>query len=134
MAIQIKLRYSQPAVQTDRLVAYGLQVEVVNAVDMPSKIFVFQRAVQSATDPEANTLGDKFVSVADPVDLEQYPEDVPDVAHAVPYYRKAAVTFVFRSVAELEEVKALLDADVTRLVESLKALATLPVQAEVTYE
>ena len=132
MSASIKIRYSKQEKTTD-VYSYLLKVEVLEATDMPTKIFVFQRRVASANDAQANALGDMFVSLADPVDLEEFPEDIADPLNDMPYYRLSEVTLKFRSMTELQEVKDLIDADIQKLVNSLKAEATVIKMEDVTY-
>jgi len=134
MSAKLTIKYSGPESEVEQLQGYSLKVEVVEAVDMPSKIFVFQRWVPSATDPESNNLGDKFISVADPVDLEEYPEDAPDLENDIPYYRTDSVILHFRSMSELAEVRGLLGDDFAALVKAMQQLEEFPVAEEVVYE
>ena len=113
--------------------AYGLTVTVTSAVDMPSKVFVFQRKAETNTDLLANDQADSFISLADPVDLAQYPEDEPDIEYGIPYYRKDTVALLFRSMEELDELKELLDADIADLVRTLQLLEGAGVVEEVVY-
>lgn len=131
--MQLTVRYYGPDRESG-VQNYDLRVEVTNAVDMSAKVFVWQRKVSSQTDSQADDLGDEFVSVADPVDLEQYPEDSPDLDSDVPYYRTDTVSLRFRSMSELEDVKSRIDVDLTGLLYSLKVNETLLVMEEKTYE
>ena len=131
--MKLDVRFSGPD-ETSGLQAYDLRVEVLNATDMTSKIFVYQRKVVSATDEQANELGDTFVSVADPVDLEQYPADTPDIAGGIPYYRTDNVDMRFRSMAELQDVRERIDADITGLIYALQVNETLVPMEDKTYE
>lgn len=132
MSISLEVRYSRQEQDKNRQ-SYDLKVEVINAVDVSAKIFVFQRRVMSAMDSEANREVDQFVSIADPVDLEEFPEDTPDLQNNMPYFRSSSVTLRFRSMTELEDTQRLIDEDITMLVRSLKAAATLVVQETKTY-
>ena len=76
MSIALTVKYSIQE-ETENRQSYDLEVEVTNAVDVSDKIFVFQRKVLSSTDDQANRLMDQFVCLADPVDLEEFPEDSP---------------------------------------------------------
>jgi hypothetical protein len=131
--MQLDVRYSGPEEVTG-LQSYDLKVEVTNAVGVDAEIFVFQRNVPSATDPEATNLGDEFIQVADPVSLGQYPIGSPDLANDIPYYRLAQVSLRFRSMSELEDTKDLISSDITGLINALKISATLVVMEEVTYD
>jgi hypothetical protein len=130
--MEITVRYYGPD-RTDGLQAYDLRVVVTNAVDMPTEVFVWQRKVPSTTDPQADALGDVFTSVADPVDLEQYPVGSPVLSENIPYYRTDNITLRFRSIEELEDVRDRIAQDLTGLVEALKIASTLVVMEEVTY-
>jgi len=130
MSISLKVKYSKSQEAVPNYQAFTLLVEVEEAVDMTGKIFVFQRRVISATDP---TLEDYFICIADPVDLEEFPEDAPDMEHNIPYYRVDSVLIKFRSMVELEETKVLIGQDIQGLINSMKAEASVPVTEEITY-
>ena len=132
MAISLEVRYSKQEEEHQRQ-SYDLKVEVLNAVDVSSKIFVFQRSVLSVMDADANREMDQFVNIASPVDLEETPEDSPDLSNDMPYFRKASVTLRFRSMIELEETMEAIAEDIQELVDALKAAETLQVMETVTY-
>lgn len=129
MQLAITYSYTNP---DNNLQGYHLALTAVGT-GMPSEVFVCQRRVASATDPTYNELPDKFVSLADPVDLERYPANEPDMDNNMPYYRVAAITLVFRTIEELDEVKVMLDADVRQLIHSLTTMATDTAEETVTY-
>ena len=129
MNLTVTYTQTQP---TENLQGYRLALVAVGT-DMPSEIFVCQRRVPSATDPAYNDLPDKFISLADPVDLEQYPAGSPDLGGQVPFYRVSEITLVFRTIQELEETKVMLDADIRELVHSLKTMEAATVTEEISY-
>jgi len=116
----------------NNLQGYKLGLSAVGA-DMPSEVFVCQRRVPSATDPQYSELPDKFVSLADPVDLEHYPVGAPALETGVPFYRVAAIELVFRTVSELEEVQVMLDDDIRELIHSLTVMGTDTAEETVVY-
>jgi len=131
MAISITVRYdrSEPLPQ---LQSYDLHVVVESATEMPKEIFIFQQGVAPAyAKNEPPT--DRFICLADPVDLEEVPIGAPDIPNEMPYFRLSEVLLRFRSYSELEDTRNLLGQDIQRLVNSLKAAASLPVTDEVTY-
>ena len=132
MAASIKIRYYTSDI-TQPFQGYLLKCEAHTAVDMSSKIFVFQRRVTSATDPQAAEEKDIFISIADPVDLEHYPEDTPDPGNNMPFYRSASVELMLRSTEEVLEVKDMIDTDVGGLVNALNASGQLEVMEEIDY-
>ena len=141
MAPSIKLRYERSPV-TAGLQAYGLKITALESTDMPKEIFIMRRDVvpfneiNVTPDPHPENPGiasDTFICLADPVDLEEIPVDVPDINNEMPYYRVAKVEFWFRTSILLEETYDLIAADVTKLVESLVALSALETTSEVTY-
>jgi len=129
MELAVTYSYTNP---DNNIQGYRLVLSAVGT-DMPSEVFVCQRRVPSATDPEYNELPDKFVSLADPVDLEHYPVDAPDLDNNVPYYRVAEITLVFRTIEELNEVKVMLDADIRDLIHSLTVIENDTVGETVNY-
>lgn len=132
MSIQLTVRFYGPRTE-QQLQSYDLRVVVTNAVDMSKKVFVWQANVPSNTDAEAAAQPDQFINVASPVDLEKYPEDAPDLQRAVPYYRTDEVVLRFRCMADLQEVKDLIDADLGQLVVALQLAADMAVMEEKTY-
>jgi hypothetical protein len=134
MAISITVKYYRSEIKPN-LQSYDLQVVVESAVGMPKEIFVFQRNVQPAL--PANIVSgipqDQFISLADPVDLEEFPTNQPDLAHEIPYFRVASVTLRFRDLTLLEETQAFIAQDIQDLVDALKAAANVALVEEVTY-
>ena len=114
------------------LFGYSLKVTVTNAVDMPAEIFMFQRGAAPA--PTAGEPPrDKFICVADPVDLHETPALAPDLDNEIPYYRLATVTLGFRSADDREELVTLLEGDINGLVTSLRLMETAGESVQVTY-
>lgn len=132
MAVSITIRYSRSE-PTPLLQSYDLQILVTAATDMPKEIFVFQRGVAPATPAGLQPPSDRFICIADPVDLEEFPVGAPALNAEMPYYRLDTVTLRFRSMTELEFTRDLIEDDVNRLVAALKAAGTLPVTEDVTY-
>lgn len=119
----IKLGYTRSSgIARGTTHAYGLSVEVVEADGVPTEIFVFQVNAPSNTDPQASAPSSQFVSVADPVDIAQYPVGAANLDNNMPYFRADKVNLVFRSIGELEECQRMLDSDVRELVDTLRAL------------
>lgn len=114
------------------LQSFDLRVEVTAAENMSPKIFVMQHGGTPAPVP-GSTAEDRFTCIADPVDLEEFPEDAPDLANEMPYYRVNDITLRFRSIELLQESHELIDRDIRQLVKSLKAALDLEEVEEVTY-
>ena len=131
MTIGIKVQYSRNEL-LDSLQSYDLKVEVVQATDMPEKVFIFQRGVVPAHTLDADP-ADTFVCVADPVDLENVPADNPDIGDEMPYFRLGEVTLRFRNLEDLEEVQLLIDEDISGLVGSMRAAENVDLFAEAIY-
>ena len=131
MAASLTVKYWVSEVEA-HLQSYDLKVEAVSATDMPTEVFVLQRGVAPALRPGAGPT-DVFQCIADPVDLEEFPVDVPDLANEMPYYRVAEVMLRFRSMSELDEVRDGIGEDLQGLVDALKIAASLTVFEEITY-
>lgn len=132
MAISLTVKYSQTELQ-EGLQSYDLKVEILAATEMSSKIFILQRG--SAPAPvEGEVVQDRFICIADPVDLLEVPEDAPDLQAEMPYYRTDMVTLSFRSLQLLADVQELIDADIKHLVRSMKLAAVLVPTSEVVYD
>jgi len=112
--------------------SYLMKVEVIAAEEISDKIFVMQRslaaAVQGEPPPEPV---DRFRSIADPVDLEQYPEDAPDLANDIPFYRAASVELLFRNMTDLQDTWTDIQEDVQGLIDALNTGLTNPVTEDV---
>jgi hypothetical protein len=132
MAATITVRYYVNE-RKDGRSGYPLRVVAVNAIDMPEEIFVFQRQVPASTQPP-NPDHDFFISVADPNGLEEYPVEPPTKVEEQPYYRRSEVELVFRSQAELEDAKSLIDTSVRVLVLALRSRDDMDEMEEITYD
>lgn len=105
--------------------SYDMTLEVTTATDMPREIFVFKKSLPTLPAPPvqapAAAPGDLFISIADPVDLEEYPVDTPDMANSNPYFRTKIVTLRFRSLVDLEDTWVYINQDIQGLVNALNA-------------
>jgi hypothetical protein len=122
MPASIELKLTRTPDELEDFQSYQMIVEVVNAVDISEKIFVMQRALPESPSPPGTPLPDpidRFVSVADPVDLEEYPEDSPDLENEIPYYRVNEVTLEFRSLDDLLQTWEYIQEDVTGLTRAV---------------
>ena len=126
-SIDLRFRYdnNEPQVQ-----AYDLEISVLNAVDMPEEVFVINQGVAPIYEHDS-TPGDLFTSVADPLDLEEYPAGPPANAQ-IPFYRTAQVTLRFRSYAQLLQTKQLIVDDLQGLVSVLNNALANPGTEDVT--
>jgi hypothetical protein len=98
-----------------------LVVETVNAVDMPSKIFVKQRIRNFA----AGTFDDTFAAICTPTQLEDFPEDAP--AEGSSYFRTNKVELVCRTPEQLQSVFDSLVYETKKLVVDLTDMERLSV-------
>jgi hypothetical protein len=114
------------------LQSYDLRVLVESAVDMSKKVFILQKGAPPPP-VDGAVQDERFVCIADPVDLEEIPEDTPDLENEMPYFRVDEVTLRFRSMDILEETKELIAADLQQLVNSLKAADNMELTEEETY-
>jgi len=132
MARTITLRMAKPEDEARLYQSYLMKVEVIAAEEISDKIFVMQRslaaAVQGEPPPEPV---DRFRSIADPVDLEQYPEDAPDLANDIPFYRAASVELLFRNMTDLQDTWTDIQEDVQGLIDALNTGLTNPVTEDV---
>lgn len=131
----LTVRYGRSETAADPL-SFGLTVEVVNAVDMPKKIFMVKRSTPSATDPEMATSDvlDEFSHIALPTELNTVPEDAPEYKRTGSWFRVNYWEFTFRSMDELEESLKLLRLDIKKLVSSINANLRINEYLEETYE
>ena len=131
MPVQLNTRYQLTKPEAG-IQSFDLIVTITSATDMPEEVFIFQRGVAPAASvDEAPT--DTFVCIADPVDLEEFPVNSPDLLNEIPYYRMSTVTLRYRSMSELEEARDMIAADLDALVKSLKVSNTLTIFLETGY-
>ena len=102
--------------------SYALKVKAVEADGMSPAIFIFQRP---KTSPDGTREPDKFICVADPVDMEEVPELDPELADEMPYYRTSEVELVFSNLATLAETEAGIKQDIDTLVRSITAMTNM---------
>ena len=134
MSISITLKKTVPPIGP-AMQSYDLTVEVTAATGMPQEVFVFKRSLPTLPAPPAQAQPadpvDLFISVADPVDLEEYPIGSPDMANSNPYFRTKIVTLRYRDLVDLEQDWVYINEDIQGLVDALKA-ATQPGSTEET--
>jgi hypothetical protein len=131
MSVGITVKYYRSNI-VEPLQSYDLRVYVDSATDMPKEIFVFQQGLAPAYEG-GGPATDRFICLADPVDLEEWPVGAPALDAEIPYFRTREVTLRFRSMQELEDTRILIDEDIQRLVNALKAAANLPLVETKTY-
>jgi len=132
MSASITVQYHK-STPRNTLFGYALRVLVTNAVEMSPDVFVFQRGAAPA--PAAGeVVQDQFLAIADPVDLDEIPANVPDIANEIPYYRLNEVTLTFRSMTELEETRRMISEDLELLVRSVNAMDDFELTDTVTYD
>lgn len=76
---------------------------------------------------------DEFSHVASPVDLEEHPEDSPNLEAGSPYFRVASVHLRFRSITLAEEGRDAISSRLLLLQKDVTAAETLAPATTVTY-
>lgn len=104
------------------LQGYTLKIKVTEAEEMSPAVFVFQRP---KTKPDGTRGPDRFVCVADAVDMEEVPELGPDFLDEMPYYRTSEVELVFRNPLDRDCTENDIKGDITALVQSLDAMSNV---------
>lgn len=131
MTVTLNARYQitkpEPGLQS-----FDLVITILSAIGMPEEVFVFQRGVSPAGSMGEDPT-DRFVCIADPVDLEEFPVNSPDLMNEIPYYRVNNVTLRYRSMSELNEARDMIAADLAQLVTSLRVSDTLTIHLETGY-
>lgn len=136
MAASIELKMTRTPNEPEDFQSYQMIVEVVNAVDISEKIFVMQRSLPASPSAPGASLPDpvdRFMSIADPVDLEEYPEDAPALDQEMPYYRVNEVTLEFRSLDDLLQTWEYIKDDVSGLVRAVNTNMVDPHTEYVTF-
>ena len=131
MSASVVVRYGRSPI-TGGLQSYDLKVEITESTDMPKEILVFQRGVAPAPGTGEGPT-DLFICIADPVDLEQYPVNTPDMEDEIPYYRASEATLRFRCMEDLEETYGFIQDDIAQLIAALQAAEAITVVTTVTH-
>jgi hypothetical protein len=116
--MKLTLEYSQTETK-DGLYAYALHIVASTVLndDGDPHIFVYHRRPRTMN-PFGRTdleFDDVFVNIATPVDMEEVPEDAPDICHGMPYYRSDTLDLWFRNLEDVEQAKKDVDRDVASL-------------------
>jgi hypothetical protein len=122
--------YSEPVVRENRT-GYRLRI-VTTGTDMPSAVFVFHSRFTDVDDAR-DALGDPFSHVATPADLEDFPEDEPDLENNMPFYRSDTLELDFRSIEVMEGVRDWIRQDLADLAASYNTMADLDETVSETY-
>lgn len=108
----IRVRYSETVPeQHPAIYAYALKVEVLSAEGYDDHVFLFQRSKTNLEDDWV----DEFIQIASPLDIEEVPEDAPDLKHNMPYFRTKEVTLWFRCLEDLRLAKGKIRDDLQTL-------------------
>lgn len=122
----IAIKKTIPKYSSD-MQSYDMKLEIESADGMPREIFVFKRGLPQmpapGTQAPASPPADWFISIADPVDLEEYPVNSPDTGNDCPYFRVDSVTFKYRSILDLQADWGYISEDVQGLVDAINAAA-----------
>lgn len=108
---------------------YHLYIAAKDATNMSRHIFVYQVGM---IDTETGETSDRFVNVASPSDLEEYPAESPGATDR--FYRLDKVDLVFRSPLTANETWEAIQNDVASLVRTLKLMSELKLVDEVRIE
>ena len=134
MAVSITVVYTRTDPTTiPHPQAYQLDVVVSASTNVSKNIFVFRKKVPSVTDVQSNQSQEDFISIADPVDLEEFPDNAPDMTNEIPYFRLDHVSLRFRCAEDLDNTQTLIEQDIQHLVDSLNILGSTGLQVETTY-
>jgi hypothetical protein len=115
----LKVRYSTTVPDKHPAIyAYSLKVEIIKAIGYPSHLFVFQR---SPSNNEGDSV-DTFIQIASPLEVDEVPENAPDLQNNMPYYRADNVVLWFRNMEDLELGKTKIKNDLQTLVLTYKVL------------
>jgi hypothetical protein len=118
MAKSIKIS-KQSTVRIPRTGAHKIVVAAVDAVDMPSEIFVKQRFRNFARD----AFEDNFVAVCSPTQLEDLPLNAPEGRSS--YFRVSQVELIANTPELLERIFDSLLYEAQKLVVDLTAIDSL---------
>ena len=116
--MNLKVKFST-STTGDQYLGYAIKAEVVEAEGITPYIFMYRAGV-----PELPTrkVTDVFTNVASPVDIEETPENEPDLFKKNPFYRRKSVTLWCRSADWVDELRDSISKDIAKLVETYKVL------------
>lgn len=132
-SIDVQRRVTRNEDNDDRQ-AWVMTLEVTNTVDVQEEIFVFQRTLPTVQANVVSEPVDLFVSIAEPVDLEDYPINAPELDRQMPFFVAPTVSLKFRSLVVLEETWEYIQEDIQGLVTALNTELTEPQTETVTFE
>ena len=102
---RIRVRFNESAEHRGGF-DYALIVEIVEANDLPRKIFVYH---QMPAGIDGNTFSE-FDHIATPVDIQEIPEDA--ASELVPWYRTDKCTIWCRSLSDVNMAKKMFTEDI----------------------
>lgn len=113
----VKVRFTQSAERRD-VFDYAFRAEVIEAVGMSGKIFVYH---QSPAGPTGNTFAE-FSHIASPMELQEVPEDAASTT--VPWYRSDKMVVWTRCADDLVTAKQMAVDDIGALVRAVNVLSS----------
>ena len=113
----LRVRFSQSS-ERRGVFNYALKVEVVDAMGIPSKIFVYH---QSPAGIDGNTFAE-FDHIATPVDFQEIPENA--ASESVPWFRTDKCVIWFRSVSDMNLAKQMFVDDINALQRTYDVLTS----------
>ena len=124
----IKLtRFSTKNANVHYISGFNLFVQAGMAIGMSDKVFIHQR---SAPDTYTGEVCDEFVTIAGPVDMEEWPENDPDPSLPAAFFRKSTADVIVRSTAEAQILWEHMKKEVCILVDALNRLDELKLTEE----
>ena len=103
-----------------------VRIELSEPNGVPVELFAYRLSPQNA-DFRA-----QFSHVCSPTDLEEYPPNAAAANAVPPWFRLSYVDLIFRSTAEAEALRQVVQEDILRLLRTLDRLAVLTPGGEST--
>jgi len=123
--ITITKEYSQSALPVE----HGLRITATASTEgMATKIFIWQRD----SIPESDDFKDIFIGVATPVDIDDIPEDTPNLEGEMPYYRTNVVELWFRNYEDFVFYSERIQNRIGMLLEAVNGLEAYATPITVT--
>jgi len=101
--IKLKVKFTEG--QDLETKKYTLTAEVVEYIEIPREIFVFQRTLDGI---------DEFQTVATIIELEKFPDTEP--VHPAAFFRKHTVSLEFDTLEDRETARDIFEARIRQLV------------------
>jgi len=119
MARSIKVTWSVSRYRVNRDDGIRVRIELTENEGVPLELFAYRIA------PENGDTVATFSHICSPADIEEFPANTASSTAVPPWFRLAYVDLLLRSTAEVDNIIAIVQEDIQRLLATLKRMETL---------